>query len=117
LAVEVIEAELHLLVGNWLTIWNLRLMRDKQKDEFTSFLQFDWVQEAAMPFHFKLNVMYMLFRTHLGTSKNPSSLEHYQNLLQRSKLDVKKPEYNKAKELVTHSLSACLLDCTQRDNI
>ena len=113
LAVELIEAELHLLVGDWLTIRNLRLMKDERKDEFTSFLRFDWVQEAAMPFHFQLNAMYMLFRTHLGTSENPSSLEHHRSLLRRSKLDVKKPEYNKAKELVMHSLIARLLDCTR----
>ena len=81
LAVEIIEVELRLLVGDWLTIRNLRLMKDEWRDEFTSFLCFDWVQEAAMSFHFQLNVMYMLFCTHLGTSENPSSLEHHQNLL------------------------------------
>ena len=116
LAIEFIEAELCLLVGDWLTIRNLRLMKDERKDEFTSFLRFDWVQEAAMPFHFQLNAIYMLFRTHLGTSENPSSLEHHRSLLRRSKLDVKKPEYNKAKELVEHSLIARLLDCTRCDN-
>lgn len=115
LAMEIIEAELRLLVGDWLTIRNLRLMKEERRDEFTRFLRFDWVQEAAMPFHFQLNAMYMLCRTHLGTiiQQNPSSLEHHRNLLRRSKLDVKKPEYNKAKELVMHSLIACVLDCAR----
>ena len=36
----------------------------------------DWVQEAAMPFRFQLNAVYMLVRTHLGESdNNPSSLD------------------------------------------
>ena len=115
LAMEIIEVELQLLVGDWLTIRNLRLMKEERRDEFTSFLRFDWVQEAAMPFHFQLNAMYMLCRTHLGTTvqENPSSLEHHRNLLRRSKLDVKKPEYNKAKELVMHSLIARVLDCAR----
>ena len=114
LSVEIIDVELRLLVGDWLTIRNLRLMKDERRDEFTSFLRFDWVQEAAMPFHFQLNAMYMLCRTHLGTTQqNPSSLEHHRNILRRSKLDVKKPEYNKAKELVIHSLIARVLDCTR----
>jgi hypothetical protein len=116
LAVEFIEAELCLLVGDWLSIRNLRLMKEERKDESTGFLRFDWVQEAAMPFHFQLNAMYMLFRTHLGTTENPSSLESHRSLLRRSKLDIKKPEYNKAKELVTHSLIARLLDCTRYGN-
>jgi hypothetical protein len=115
LAVEVVEAELRLLVGDWLTIRNLRLMKDERRDEFSAFLRFDWVQESAMPFHFQLNAMYMLFRTHLGTATqaNPSSLEQHRNLLRRPKLDIKKPEYNKAKELVIHSLIARLLDGTR----
>lgn len=112
---EIIEVELQLLVGDWLTLRNLRLMKEEHCDEFTSFLRFDWVQEAAMPFHFQLNAMYMLCRIHLGTTvqENPSSLKHHQNLLRRSKLDVKKPEYNKAKELVMHSLIARVIDCTR----
>ncbi|KAG6835249.1 hypothetical protein H0H93_003482 [Arthromyces matolae] len=115
LACELVEIELHLLVGDWLSIRNLRLMREERKDEFTGFLRFDWVQEAAMPFHFQLNAMYALCRTHLGLAShvNPSSLEHHRNLLRRAKLDTKKPEYNKAKELVMHSLIARILDCTR----
>lgn len=115
LTMEIIEVELRLLVGDWLTIRNLRLMKDERRDEFKSFLRFDWVQEAAMPFHFQLNAVYMLCRTHLGTigQQNPSSLEHHRNILRRSKLDPKKPEYNKAKELIMHSLIARVLDCTR----
>ena len=98
---EIIEVELQLLVGDWLTIRNLRLMKEERRNEFTSFLRFDWVQEAAMPFHFQLNAMYMLCRTHLGTTvqENPSSLEHHRNLLRRSKLDVKKLNTTKPKNL------------------
>ncbi|KAF8061436.1 hypothetical protein FPV67DRAFT_1630829 [Lyophyllum atratum] len=115
LAAEAVEVELRLLVGDWLSIRNLRLMKDERENEFTSFLRFDWVQEVAMPFHFQLNAMYCLFRTHLGTAaqENPSSLEQHRSLLRRSKLDLKKPEYNKAKELVMHSLIARILDCTR----
>jgi hypothetical protein len=115
LPMEFIGFELCLLVGDWLTIRNLRLMKEERRDEFTSFLCFDWVQEAAMPFHFQLNALYMFCRTHLGTAdqQNPSSLEHHRNLLRRSKLDIKKPEYNKAKEIVIRSLIARILDCTR----
>jgi hypothetical protein len=115
LAMKIIEVELRLLVGDWLTIRNLRLMKDERQDEFKSFLRFDWIQEAAMPFYFQLNAVYMLCRTHLGTigQQNPSSLEHHRNILRRSKLDPKKPEYNKAKELIMHSLIAQVLDCTR----
>ncbi|TFK19262.1 hypothetical protein FA15DRAFT_697632 [Coprinopsis marcescibilis] len=54
-----------------------------------------------------------LFRTHLGTATqaNPSSLEHHRTLLRRAKLDLKKPEYNRAQELTNHSLAARLIDC------
>lgn len=117
LAEEIVETELRLLVGDWLTIRNLRLMRDELMDELTSFRRMEWVQEASMPFHFQLNAMYMLFRTHLGhpSTNNPSSLEHHRTLLRRAKLDPKKPEYNKAKELAWHSLVARVLDCTRSD--
>ncbi|KAH6912024.1 hypothetical protein BKA70DRAFT_1219213 [Coprinopsis sp. MPI-PUGE-AT-0042] len=115
LAEELIDTELRLMVGDWLTIRNLRLLSEERKYEFSGFLRFEWIQEVAMPFHFQLNAMYALFRTHLGTSaealSNPSSLEHHRNLLRRSKLDIKKPEYNKAKELAMHSLNARILDC------
>lgn len=39
LAMEIIEVELRLLVGDWLTIRNLRLMKDERRDEFKSFLR------------------------------------------------------------------------------
>ena len=74
----------------------------------------DWVQEASMPFHFQLNAMYMLFRTHLGESDNdPSCLDRHRARLQRYKLDKKKPEFNRARELAEQSLVARLLDITR----
>lgn len=115
LAEELIDTELRLMVGDWLTIRNLRLMKKEREDEFNSFERMDWVQEAAMPFHFQLNSMYMLYRTHIGhpDDRNPASLEKHRTLLRRSKLDPKKPEYNKARELVFHSLIARILDCAR----
>lgn len=115
LAEEVVASQLRLLVGDWLTIRNLRLVKDEVAEEFTSFTRMDWIHEASMPFHFQLNAMHMLFRTHLGhpSDNNPSSLEHHRVLLKRSKLDPTKPEYNKAKELLYHSLIARVLDCTR----
>lgn len=115
LAVELVDSQLQLLVGDWLSVRNLRLLKWERKHERSSFNRFDWIQEASMPFHFQLNAIYALFRTHLGTlsQENPSSLEHHRTLLRRAKLDPKKPEYNKAKELMLHSLAARLLDCTR----
>lgn len=115
LAEEIIDAELRLLVGDWLTIRNLRLMKAEIADEHTSFRRMSWVQECAMPFHFQMNAIYMLFRTHLGRpgDSDPSSLDHHRVLLRRLKLDTKKPEYNKAKELLYHSLYARVLDCAR----
>ncbi|TFY76948.1 hypothetical protein EWM64_g7063 [Hericium alpestre] len=114
-AAEVVDTELRLVVGDWLTIRNLRLMKEERVDELSGFTRMNWIQEASMPFHFQLNGMYMLFRTHIGRSgdSNPSSLERHRTILRRSKLDPKKPEYNRAKELAFHSLIARVLDCTR----
>ncbi|EEB89462.1 hypothetical protein MPER_12435, partial [Moniliophthora perniciosa FA553] len=111
---ELIDTELRLFVGDWLTIRNLRLVREERFYEDSDYERMDWVQEASLPFHFQLNAMYMLFRTHLGTiGGNPSWLENHRTILRRGKLDPKKPEYNKAKELVMHSLYARILDCAR----
>ena len=121
LAVEVIEVELHFLVGDWLTIRNLRLIKEEREDDESPYLRFDWVQESAMPFHFQLNAMYCLFRTHLGTVarslQNPSFLLGHNSILRRPKLDPKKPEYNKARELVMHSLAARILDALRYETL
>ena len=71
----------------------------------------DWVQELSMPFHFQINAVNMIVRTHLGESaSDPSCLDRHRARLQRYKLDRKKPDYNKASELIQHSLIARLLD-------
>src|ERR1700683_602354 len=90
-------------------------MKEEWKDEFSEFQRLNWVQEVSMPFHFQLNAVYMICHTHLGFSgdNDPSSLEHHRTILRHSKLDPKKPEYNKAKELVMHSLIARIIDCTR----
>ncbi|ESK89674.1 hypothetical protein Moror_8592 [Moniliophthora roreri MCA 2997] len=109
---EFVNAELRLFVGDWLSIRNIRLAKQEQADDINAFHKLNWVQEASMPFHFQLNALYALIRTHLGTnSGNPSWLEHHRTILHRGKLDPKKPEYNKARELVYHSLYTCILDC------
>lgn len=116
IAEELIDTELRLLVGDWLSIRNLRLMKEEVSYELTPFARMGWVQEVSMPFHFQLNAMYMIFRTHLGhpgDGGDPSSLEHHRKLLRRSKLDTKKPEYNQAKQLVEHSLTARVIDCAR----
>lgn len=107
----VASSTLRFFVGDWLTIRNLRLMKYIRMTEPGAWGRMGWVQEAAMPFHFQLNAVYMLIRTHLGKSdKNPSCLDRHRTRLQRYKLDKKKPEYHQARELVEHSLTARLLD-------
>jgi len=114
LAAEVASLKLRFFVGDWLTVRNLRLMKYMRITEPESWGRMDWVQEAAMPFHFQLNAVHMLIRTHLGESDNdPSCLDRHRARLQRYKLDKKKPEYNQACELIEHSLIARLLDITR----
>lgn len=114
LAAEVASSKLRFFVGDWLTIRNLRLMKYMRITEPESWGRMDWVQEAAMSFHFQLNAVHMLIRTHLGESDNdPSCLDRHRTRLQRYKLDKKKPEYNQACELIEHSLVARLLDITR----
>ena len=105
---------LRFYVGDWLTIRNLRLMKFARRMEGDSWPSMRWVQEAAMPFHFQLNAVFMLNRAHLGESdKDPSCLDRHRARLQRYKLDKKKPEYNQACQLIEHSLIARLLDITR----
>jgi hypothetical protein len=114
LAAKTASSKLRFFVGDWLTIRNLRLMKYMRITEPDSWGRMDWVQEAAMPFHFQLNAVHMLIRTHLGESdSDPSCLDRHRTRLQRYKLDKKKPEYNQAYELIEHSLAARLLDITR----
>ena len=114
LTAEVASSTLQFFVGDWLTIRNLRLMKYIRMTEPEAWGRMDWVQEAAMPFHFQLNAVYMIIWTHLDESdNNPSSLDRHRTRLRRYKLDKKKPEYNQARELVEHSLTARLLDITR----
>lgn len=111
LAAKVATSKLRFFVGDWLTIRNLRLMKYMRITEPESWGKMNWVQEASMPFHFQLNAVHMLVRTHLGEPDNdPSCLDRHRTRLQRYKLDKKKPEYNQACELIEHSLVARLLD-------
>ncbi|KAF5334932.1 hypothetical protein D9611_010044 [Ephemerocybe angulata] len=113
LTADVVDTEIRLMVGDWLTIRNLRLIKAECKHEFTKFLRFDWIQEAAMPFHFQMNAMYCIYRTYYGTisQNNPSALDSQRTHIHRAKLDPKKPEYHLATEVGMHSLTARLLDC------
>lgn len=114
LTAETVSSKLRFIIGDWLTIRNLRLMKYMRITEPDSWGRMDWVQEAAMPFHFQLNAVHMLVRAHLGESDNdPSCLDRHRTRLQRYKLDKKKPEYNQACELIEHSLIARLLDITR----
>jgi len=110
-AAELVSVELRLLVGDWLTIQNLQLMKEEWKHEFLEFQRLNWVQKASMPFHCQLNTVYIICDTHLGFSddNDPSLLEHHYMILRPSKSDPKKPEYNKAKELVMHKVSSFTL--------
>lgn len=111
---EAASSTLRFFVGDWLTIRNLRLMKYIRLTEPEAWGRMGWVQEAAMPFHFQLNAIYMLIRTHLGESdKNPSSLDRHRTRLRRYKLDKKKPGYHPARQLVGHSLAARLFDITR----
>lgn len=114
LTTEAASSMLRFFVGDWLTIRNLRLMKYIRATEPEAWGRMEWVQEAAMPFHFQLNAIYMLIRTHLGESDTDAScLDRHRTRLRRYKLDKKKPEYNQARELVEHSLIARLLDITR----
>ncbi|KIJ35361.1 hypothetical protein M422DRAFT_180855, partial [Sphaerobolus stellatus SS14] len=112
---DLVDVECRLMVGDWLTIRNLRLMKVELEDERSNFLTMQWVKEASMPFHFQINGIHMLFRTHFGHAgdNDPASLDAHRRILRRSTIDTKKPEFNRGRELVEHSLIARILDCAR----
>lgn len=114
LAEQAASSMFRFFVGDWLTIRNLRLVKYARSDEPEPWGRMDWVREAAMPFHFQLNAVKMLIRTHLGnSSRDASCLDRHSVRLRRYKLDKDKPDYNRACELIEHSLIARLLDITR----
>jgi hypothetical protein len=115
MAKQSVAQVLRLLVGDWLSIRKIRLAQQERSDEWDVFESMRWAKEASMPFHFQLNAIYMLGRLHIGheNDTDPASLSRHNALLRRAKLDSKKPEYNKARQLVSHSLLARLLELTR----
>jgi hypothetical protein len=115
MAKQNVASLLRLFVGDWLSIRNIRLAQQERSDEWDAFENMKWAKEASMPFHFQLNAIYMLGRLHIGHEgdTDPGSLSKHNTLLRRAKLDAKKPEYNKARQLVSHSLLARLLELTR----
>lgn len=113
--IELVDTEIQLMVGDWLTIWNLRLMKSELEDQLTPFATMNWVQEASMPFHFQINAVHMLFKTHIGHAgdNNLSSLESHGRILKWAAIDVKKSEYNRGRELIKHSLVTQVINCTR----
>jgi hypothetical protein len=110
-----VAAFLRLLVGDWLSIRNIRLAQQERSDEWDAFENMQWAKSASMPFHFQLNAIYMLCRLHIGHEgdTDPASLSKHNSMLKRAKMDTKKPEYNKARQLVAQSLLARLLELTR----
>jgi hypothetical protein len=98
--------------GDWLSICNLRLMRHERQFESEPYPRMDWVGDASGPFHYLLNNLYCVFQTHNGDGKDrdPASLSAHNTLLRQAKFDAKKPEYNKGRQLLMHSLTARILD-------
>jgi hypothetical protein len=101
-----------LMNGDWLSIRNLRLMQHERQFESNPYNRMDWVGDASGPFHVQLNNMYCMYRTHVGDSKDgdPASLSAHNTVLCRAKFDTKKPKYNKARQLLLHSLTAWIFD-------
>ena len=52
---DIIPTRFCLLVGDWLSIRNLRLMKDERAEEFISYLRMDWIQEHQC--HFTSSLM------------------------------------------------------------
>jgi hypothetical protein len=107
-----VAACIRILAGDWLSIRNIRLAQQEREDEWGKFSSLRWAKGASMPFHFQLNAIYMLCRLHIGHAgdKDPASLSAHNTILRRFKLDSKKPDYNKARQLVNHSMLARVLE-------
>jgi hypothetical protein len=104
-----------LMAGDWLSVRNIRLVERERMFEWEPYQKMNWIMAVSGPFHFQLNFVYALYRTHIGHAKDndPASLHAHNVLFRRAKLDDKKPDYHKAWELLFHSLTARILDVTR----
>jgi hypothetical protein len=98
--------------GDWLSIRNIRLAKFEQQFEVNRYHSCNWLEDGSGLFHFGMNNVYCLYWTHIGHAKDgdTASLSAHNTILRRAKLDLKKPEYNKAWQLLLHSLTARILD-------
>lgn len=109
LTVKQWSAKTRLILGDWLTSANLRAARRDRADDIDTMERLEYTEELSMLWHFALQSMHMIMRTHLGNSVlDPTSLAAHKGLLGRV-WDVNKPNYAAAKALIRHSLIARIL--------
>jgi len=100
----------HIVMGDRLTANNLCAAWCKQIDNTSPLEQLLNPKEVSVLWHYGLNVLHMIIKTHLGNSiDNPGSLASHKGLLGWV-WDVNKPDYAAAKSLVRHSLIVCILN-------
>lgn len=109
LVVEAFVSKIRLIIGDLRTIQNLRGARRDHADDISRLYRMEHIQELSALFHWVMNAIHMLVRTHLGNLvQDPGSLSNHKDLLGRVR-DVNKPDYAAAKSLIRHSLIARLL--------
>jgi hypothetical protein len=102
-------AKAQIIIGDWLTLNNIRGARKDRMDDINAMEHLDYVDELSVLWHFALNATHMSMRLHFGDSVlDPSSLAKHKGLLNRT-WDAEKPNYADTKALIRHSLTSRIL--------
>jgi hypothetical protein len=72
----------HIVLGDWLTSNNLRRAWQNRADDINSMERMEYIEELSSLWHYALQSMHCLMRTHLGQAVlNPTSLAAHKGLL------------------------------------
>lgn len=104
------SSSVRIILGDYLTSRNIRGAARLRVDDVNDMERLSYIQEISQLFHFSLNALHMIVRTHFGRgATDPGSLSAHKEVLGRT-WDPNKPDYSNAKALVTHSLVARMWD-------
>lgn len=97
--------QLRLVYGDQKTVARLRSIKIRRVEETNPFESLRWLLPIPALFHLKMNWVALIHKTHYQEthSKNPSSLAYFRNLLDRKKINERKPDFFPLEEFLIHN--------------